>query len=185
MTEWRKVPGHPEYEVSDAGEVRSMRDRWPRQAPKMLRPWVTPEGYRQVTMSSDGGRRKKAFVHQLVLLAFVGPRPPECRDVRHLDGDGHNNRLGNLAYGTSSENQYDKVRHGTHHYSSRVACPFGHAFDDRNTRVRPSGARVCRTCSNAYYRIRRTLTPEERADRKAAGLPVVDLAAYFAEEEAA
>jgi hypothetical protein len=57
------------------------------------------------------GRRLSRFVHALVLLAFVGSRPAGM-ETRHLDGDGLNNRLDNLRYGTSKENGEDMVRHG-------------------------------------------------------------------------
>jgi hypothetical protein len=46
----------------------------------------------------------------------------------------------------------------------------------------PNGRRQCRTCVEAYRAIYRAMTPDERAARKAAGLPVVDLNAYFTEE---
>jgi AraC-like DNA-binding protein len=57
-------------------------------------------------------------VHLLVLLAFVGPIP-KWQMGRHLDGDKTNNRLSNLAYGTSQENMYDKYAHGTNPAGSR------------------------------------------------------------------
>jgi DNA invertase Pin-like site-specific DNA recombinase len=47
-----------------------------------------------------------------VLEAFVGECPPghECR---HLNGNKTDNRVENLAWGTSAENARDRVRHGT------------------------------------------------------------------------
>jgi hypothetical protein len=53
------------------------------------------------------------LVHQLVLETFVGPCP-ENQETRHLDGIPANNRLENLCWGTSQENNgLDKRRHGT------------------------------------------------------------------------
>lgn len=52
------------------------------------------------------------YVHQLVLLAFIGP-PPIGQEVRHLNGVASDNRLENLAYGTKKENVDDSRRHGT------------------------------------------------------------------------
>lgn len=57
-------------------------------------------------------RKAHVYVHQIVLLAFVGP-PPERHEVRHLDGDSLNNRLDNLTYGTRAQNIADAKRHGT------------------------------------------------------------------------
>ena len=50
-------------------------------------------------------------VHSLVAATFLGPCPKR-HEVRHLDGNGVNNRKTNLAYGTRSENNKDIVRHG-------------------------------------------------------------------------
>ena len=52
------------------------------------------------------------YVHHLVLLAFVGARPPGT-EARHLDGDPTNNAPENLAWGTHQENFMDCVKHGT------------------------------------------------------------------------
>ena len=35
---------------------------------------------------------------------------------RHMDGNPSNNTLSNLKYGTRSENEQDKKRHGTYHW---------------------------------------------------------------------
>jgi hypothetical protein len=50
-------------------------------------------------------------VHKLVAEAFIGPCPPR-HQVRHLNGICTDNRVANLCYGTCSENQADKERHG-------------------------------------------------------------------------
>lgn len=76
---------------------------------RLLKPdlnWAYPK----VSLCRNPGRRR-ATVHELVLLAFVGPRPPgeECR---HLDGCRANNHLSNLRWGTRLENAADKTRHG-------------------------------------------------------------------------
>lgn len=58
------------------------------------------------------------LIHRLVLEAFVGPRP-DGLEARHRDGDPTNNRLDNLLWGTSSDNENDKRRHGTMQYGER------------------------------------------------------------------
>jgi hypothetical protein len=62
---------------------------------------------------SKAGVTKTRYVHQLVLLAFVGPRPKldEKGEIRHLDGDKMNNQLANLVYGTQKENMADRKLH--------------------------------------------------------------------------
>jgi hypothetical protein len=108
VEEWRAVaePGYEGfYEVSSLGRVRSIETR------KILALGVHPKGYRSLVLSTQG-RRQSVLVHRLVLMAFVGP-PPEDHETRHRNGDRADNVLTNLSWGTSSENEYDKRRHGT------------------------------------------------------------------------
>jgi hypothetical protein len=67
-------------------------------------------GRRRVTLS-DGGRKWQVYVHQLVLLAFVGPAPPG-QECCHRDGDPSNNALANLRWGTRLCNACDRRLHG-------------------------------------------------------------------------
>jgi len=109
--QWRPVPAFEgKYEVSDLGRVKSLR--WT--PPRILRPGPSNYGHMSVVL----GRRNTRMVHELVLIAFVGPRPPG-QETRHLDGDPANNRLDNLCWGTRSENNRDAVRHGTWHSEKR------------------------------------------------------------------
>lgn len=103
---WSKVEEHP-IEVSDRGRVRSLA--WGKRT--LLRPVVGTHGYPQVRWWRSGVRYTST-VHRLVLLAFVGPRPPKM-EARHLDGDRSNCAVGNLTWGTKVENRQDAVRHGT------------------------------------------------------------------------
>lgn len=99
---WREVPAVPGWWVSNHGEIASLKGRTPR----LLRPMMCGQ-YRAV-----GTMTRKFYVHALVLEAFRGPRP-EGMQARHLDGNRFNNRADNLAWGTPSENNRDKERHGT------------------------------------------------------------------------
>lgn len=112
---WRAVPGHPGYEVSDLGRVRSYRNRQghPTPTPRLLSPAIV-QGYRHIKL----GRSRQTKVHLLVLEAFVGPRPDGML-CRHLDGNPLNNRLSNLRWGTPEENYADRHLHGTHNSGSR------------------------------------------------------------------
>jgi hypothetical protein len=101
-------------------------------------------GYLNVRLSKDG-RGLSRMIHLVVAEAFLGPRPPN-RETRHLDGNGENNALSNLVYGTRSENMLDKVRHGTHHEANKTHCPRNHEYTVENTYVSPRGYRVCRRC---------------------------------------
>lgn len=163
---WLPIPGFEGYyEVSDHGRVRSLDRRVTgpvRQGQrrshkgKVLRdgPLNQPEGrpgeHRVVTLCVDGVRRQR-LVHALVMLAFAGPRPAEMQ-ICHLNGDGTDNRLSNLRYGSASDNTLDMVRHGSHNNARKTHCKRGHLFDEMNTIVRSEGWRECRTCSQAASR---------------------------------
>lgn len=111
MENWKKLPGFAhEYEVSDHGRVRSLDrtlylvsktgNRFERKQPgKVLSPFkANPTGHVQVKLGNTS-----RYVHTLVLLAFVGPRP-WGHVTLHLNHIPHDNRLVNLRYGTYSEN---------------------------------------------------------------------------------
>lgn len=156
MTEiWRAVPGLVGYEASNLGSVRSLR----RHQPCILKPSLDHGGYRMVFPSVDGQNRTYA-IHRMVLLAFVGPRPPGMQ-IRHLDGDRSNNCLSNLRYGTPSENVQDAVRHGTRANLGRTHCAHGHPFDEGNTYWYGT-TRNCRACN------RRAAAETKRRRRAAA-----------------
>ncbi|MDD3029791.1 MAG: HNH endonuclease [Alphaproteobacteria bacterium] len=52
-------------------------------------------------------------VHSLVCAAFNGKPPRAGMQVRHLNGDSHDNRIENLEYGSAYENWCDKYNAGT------------------------------------------------------------------------
>jgi hypothetical protein len=109
MTEgWRDIPGYEgRYMVSDQGRVRSLIIN------DVMRQTLNKQtGYLQISLTGVTGKRAVYGVHQLVLLAFVGPRLTGYQ-TRHLDSIRSNNCLSNLCYGTPKENQADRERHGT------------------------------------------------------------------------
>lgn len=152
--EWRPVIGYEGlYEVSDAGRVRSTRRAGSAGGLRKLHK-AKAGGYWIVGLGR-AGRQETRHVHALVMEAFVGPRPPGM-EVRHVDGDPLNANLSNLAYGTSSENKRDLLRHGRHREAMKTHCPSGHPYDDENTYSPPSrpNARNCRTCARERKALR-------------------------------
>ena len=69
-------------------------------------------GYPHVTLCRNGKGTSK-FIHELVLTAFVGPRPQGMECCHYPDRDPTNNRLENLRWDTSKANEADKKKHGT------------------------------------------------------------------------
>lgn len=112
MTEnWKQIPLEEAlgYEVSNLGHMRSWwgKHRNILSSPRGLKLRLLPSKRLQTSLCW----RKQHFVHRLVLLAFVGP-PEAGQECRHLDGDPTNNKLGNLKWGTKSENMADRDLHG-------------------------------------------------------------------------
>lgn len=118
-TLWRTVPGYPAYEVSVDGVVRRCQGFRCRRAHRVLVPFVRPNGYAQILLYQRAQRRRFG-VHQLVALAFLGPKPSPQHEVAHLDGQRLNNHVSNLAWLLHSENERHKDLHGTRLRGSQI-----------------------------------------------------------------
>jgi hypothetical protein len=115
----------------------------------VLKQWKEKHGYLAVRLSS-----KNTYVHDVVLASFAGPKP-EGACVRHGQLGSLDNSLGNIRYGTYSENNYDMVEHGVHGHASKTECPSGHKYDEANTiryTARGYNERLCRTCQRQHSR---------------------------------
>lgn len=149
--QWRAVVGYEGlYSVSCLGRVRS-ENRLVDKADgttqlvhaRILAPVADRNGYLHVNLFRNN-IGATGYIHQLVLAAFVGPQP-DGLVVRHLNGKSSDNRLENLQFGTTSENHFDAVRHGTHRNAHKTHCPSGHEYTDENT-FRFKNGRYCKKC---------------------------------------
>lgn len=140
---WKTIVGWDRFEVSDLGRVRRKSDHYP-----MSLVTTRKGGYVVVQLSRPTKQRK---VHQLVLEAFVGPRP-EGTVACHNNGDPADNRLPNLRWGTASANQKDAVAHGTHAGVKKTRCPRGHDYTASNTYTHRA-RRQCLTCRNERNKV--------------------------------
>lgn len=107
---WKPIPGYEGfYEASSIGRIRGVQ--WsPRLAAGIpIKPRINKQ-YLVVCLSKEKVR-KWIYVHQLIALAFLGPRP-EGRQVNHKDGAKLNNRLSNLEYLTHKQNMEHAARSG-------------------------------------------------------------------------
>jgi hypothetical protein len=160
---WKPVTGTDgRYEVSDTGNVRS----WihpggaRRKVPLVLTPSPIAKGYLCVGFRLNDGRVCKV-VSNLVLEAFVGPRPTTKHQAAHLDNNKRNNRLDNLIWATPKENGSHKRAHGTQPFRERriengrhvYRCPHCNAWKSaehfhRSKRAEHQLQSWCKRCAN-------------------------------------
>jgi hypothetical protein len=87
-------------------------------APYLKWGWASRGRYAVVTLYA-GGKAKQIDIHRAVALAFHGEPPLGKPIARHIDGNTHNNRADNLAWGDFTDNMADMVRHGRSTYGQR------------------------------------------------------------------
>lgn len=153
--QWRQVPGWPEYEVSDAGRVRSVTRTITRGdgvevrlTGKVLAPATSPEGYQQVGLCRAGAVHHVG-VHRLVYAAFHGPIPKGLH-VDHINGNPADNQIFNLRVVTPAENIANAIRLGRH-VGAREVCPRGHRLAHPNLRVDVWEQKGWRSCLACYF----------------------------------
>lgn len=114
VVEWRICEGFLDYEVNESGDVRRATIATNTFPGRLRKPQPHEYGYpMHVLKSSVTGKPKSVRVHQLVAIAFLGPKPTAAHAVAHKDGNPLNPHVSNLRWATLSENQADRIRHGT------------------------------------------------------------------------
>lgn len=146
---WQPISGWEGfYSASDSGRIRSEdrvisgkdgRDQ--RLTGRLLKQYLRADG-RSSVLLANGDRRQTRLVYHLVLEAFVSQRPIGM-EARHLNDIPSDNRLSNLAWGTSSENKQDVIRN-----TGRTSCHRGHEYTDETTHWYRN-TRYCRICRSA------------------------------------
>ena len=89
---WRVISEHPNYEVSNMGNVRNAITK------KILKPYSDNRGYLKVKLDGVGRR-----VHILVARAFI-PNEENKPIVNHKHSRRTDNRASQLEWVTASEN---------------------------------------------------------------------------------
>lgn len=106
---WMPVKEDPDYEVSSYGNVRRIKDkRYMSQSDNK-----NGNGYLRVAL-----RGIKYYTHRLVVHAFF-----DCdiknMDINHIDGNKHNNFVGNLELCTRKENIQHAVKNSMFKHTCR------------------------------------------------------------------
>lgn len=102
---WKDIPNFEGlYQISNLGRVKSFRQstKFHKANEYILKPSLANNGYYQVTLYKDTGK-KKFLVHRLVAEAFI-PNPENHPQINHMDEDPYNNRADNLEWCTAEYN---------------------------------------------------------------------------------
>lgn len=111
MENWKQISYAPNYEVSDLGNVRSLKTK------KLLSQKTKKNGYKELCLYINK-KPYMNYVHRIVASEFIKELPKNYRlEVNHLDGCKSNNSLVNLEVITSSENK----KHSYHILGKRIA----------------------------------------------------------------
>ena len=105
MEHYITIENHPNYEVSNFGNVRNKKTG-------TIRQLTNRNGYKKIRLNN-----KDESVHRLVADAFFDGKHDDLQ-VNHIDGNKSNNHLGNLEWCTSSEN----IKHA---YATGLKRPSG------------------------------------------------------------
>lgn len=98
MEEWKQIADYPDYEVSNQGNVNSLK-----YGRKRLNIVKAHTGYSMVCLRHNG-KQSNCLLHRLIALAFL-PNPENKPTVDHIDRDKSNNILENLRWAYRWEQQ--------------------------------------------------------------------------------
>ena len=106
------IPGYEgKYSITEDGKVFTHIDNYHRKIEPRERK-IVDGGNRYLSINfgfHKKGKKTRWYIHELLLLTFVGPRP-EGMVARHLNDNPRDNRLENLAWGTKKENTKDALK---------------------------------------------------------------------------
>lgn len=118
--EIRRLADCPRYGVTPDGKVFSFNKdgSFKLVAVTVCRAHLTATPYRMVTLSRQG-KSWCVKVACLLMTLYGPPRPTNRHCVCHCDGDSLHDHIDNLYWGTYTENNNDRIRHGTMPYGTK------------------------------------------------------------------
>lgn len=111
-SEWRKIPGYSDYEISDIGEIRSIERTKKYKSGRVIELKAKSKklrkhpvnGFLMTDLIDDKGKRNTVYPHKAVAMAFLkNNHPRKQKIVIHLDGNISNNNIDNLKWSSYSE----------------------------------------------------------------------------------
>lgn len=123
--EWKDIQGHPNYQVSSTGRIKSIERtvscfKYKKiKQEKILKTCLNSSGYKTISLDN-----KRFYIHRLVAQAFL-PNPENKPVIDHIDTNKENNSIENLRWVTYSENNnnlitYEKYKRGRLGFKDRA-----------------------------------------------------------------
>lgn len=104
---WKNIEGYEDYQVSETGEVRSLKNGKIR----LLKPNLDSLKRYYLVGLSKNGSVKVFLVHRLVAKTFI-ENPLGKKEVNHINCNQKDNRVCNLEWVTRSENIKHAIKNG-------------------------------------------------------------------------
>lgn len=110
--EWKTIPGYSDYEISNAGEIRSIERTKKYKSGRIIELKSKTKklrkhpinGFLMTDLIDDKGKRNTVYPHKALALAFIKNNfPRKQKIVIHIDGDISNNKIENLRWSSYSE----------------------------------------------------------------------------------
>ena len=121
---WRAIPGFPDYEVSNIGNVRSVDRSFVNSIGRHCvlkgKPIIPrlEKGYHRVGVRGEDRKKVMMSVHRAVALAFL-PNPYSYATVNHINGIKNDNRVENLEWCSVKENIAHAYRNNLNGYADK------------------------------------------------------------------
>ena len=110
---WKEIPTFKSYEVSNLGNVRSLKFN----KVKVLKKSINKRGRYKVNLCENGSRFTNCKISQLSAMAFLNHKPCGHKIVvDHIDNDKENDKLYNLQLISNRENTIKDTKRGSSRY---------------------------------------------------------------------
>ena len=101
--QFKQIIGYENYYISNCGRC------WNNKTKRFSGSISKKTGYVQVGLSNEGKQKQHFLIHRLVLQYFGEPQPEGMNEVDHKNHQRDDNRIQNLRWCNSSENNKNKT----------------------------------------------------------------------------